>query len=220
MEHPETMGDEQLERMREARLRRLAEQNRGSAMPRLRPASHPQPAPPSPRPARRPAPGPGTSIPRGSGTPAHRTPRLGTGEPSRLGHAAALSALLWTVLLTTDWQLPLKLARELSLSWAWPAELAAREETAPWFFHFFEYAMFSGPAAGKLWLYPALAVAAAFVVRWSASLPAAFHALLGWSAALYGFTALAALGPWALRMWPVTTVIVLLSLLMLFRRPG
>ncbi|MEF9907693.1 hypothetical protein [Streptomyces sp. P9-A2] len=206
--------------MREARLRRLAEQNPGFATPSPQPASHPRPAPPRPRSAPRPARRPGAATPRGSGAPAHRDPRLGTGEPSRLGHAAALSALLWAVLLTTGRQLPLKLARDLPLSWAEPAELATREETAPWFPRFFEYVVFSGPAEGKLWLYPALAVSAAFVVRWSRSLPAAFHALLGWSAALYGFAALTALGPWALRLWPVTAVIGLLSLLMLFRRPG
>lgn len=106
------------------------------------------------------------------------------------------------------------------MSWAWPAEIAAQEQTASWFPRFFEYVLHSGPAAERLWLYPALAVAAAFVVRWSTSLSAAAHALLGWSAALYGFTALTAVGPWALRLWPVTAVIVLLSLLTLFRRPG
>ncbi|WP_158708346.1 MULTISPECIES: hypothetical protein [unclassified Streptomyces] len=220
------MGDEQLRRMREARLRRLAEQSRGSAMPRPRSASHAQSAPsrsrrtpaqPSkPRPASRPS----ATRPRGSGAPANRTPRFGTGEPSRLGHAAALSALLWTVLLATGWALPLELADEVRLSWPGPTKLAVRAETAPWFPDLVQYVLFSGPAAEKQWLYPAVAVAAAFVLRWSRSLPATLHALLGWSAALYGFAALTALGPWALRMWPVTAVIAGVSLLLLFRRPG
>lgn len=220
------MGDEQLRRMREARQRRLTEQSGGPAVPRPRPASHPQPAPPRPRRTSdrpttpRPAPRASAPSPRGSSSPANRAPRLGTGEPSRLGHAAALSALLWTVLLATGWQLPLELADRVRLSWPWPAELAAREESAPWFPDLVQHVLLSGPAAEKQWLYPAIAVAAAFVLRWSRSLPHVFHALLGWSAAVYGFAALTALGPWALRMWPVTAVVGGLSLLLLFRRPG
>jgi hypothetical protein len=94
-----------------------------------------------------------------------------------------------------------------------------REEAAPWYRDLVQYVFLSGPAVEKQWLYPAIAVAAAFALRWSRALPVAFHALLGWSAAVYGFAALTALGPWALRMWPVTAVIGGLSLLMLFRRP-
>ncbi|MFH9060094.1 hypothetical protein ACH4GM_02510 [Streptomyces coeruleorubidus] len=220
------MGDEQLRHMREARLRRLAEQRQGSATPRPRPASHAQPAPSRPRhtpdqPSKpRPTPRPSAPTSRGGGAPANRTPRFGTGEPSRLGHAAALSALLWTVLLATGWALPMELADDVRRSWSWPAEMAARAETAPWFPDLVQYVLYGGPAAEQQWLYPAVAVAAAFVLRWSGSLPAACHALLGWSAALYGFAALTALGPWALRMWPVTAVIGGVSLLLLFRRPG
>ncbi|WP_432193702.1 hypothetical protein [Streptomyces sp. bgisy027] len=230
------MGDEQLRRMREARLKRLAEKGTGSEVPRSspapkprptvhhQPAANPRPAPPRPvrrpvrTPAARPAPRPRPQTAR-SGAPAPGTPRFGSGEPSRLGHAAALSALLWTVLLTSGWQLPFELAAEVPVSWALPTELALREEAAPWFPDLFRYTLSSGPAADKHWLYPALAVAAAFVLRWTRSLPAALHALLGWSAALYGAAALTALGPWALRSWPVTAAVLIVSLLVLFRQP-
>ncbi|MFI2640584.1 hypothetical protein [Streptomyces sp. NPDC018610] len=147
-----------------------------------------------------------------------RTPSAETDAFSRLGHVAALSSLLWTVLLVTGWQLPLRLAGDLPFEWEWTVKLAIRERTAPWFFPFFHDVLGSGPAEGRLWLYPALAVAAALVVRWSAAPPPAVRALLEWPAALYGFAALTALGPWALTVWPVTVVMVLLSLVVLPRR--
>jgi hypothetical protein len=210
------MVDETTRRMREALRQRKAQ---GNAAPPPPPPRRPVPPPVPPTPWRPPGRPDSSPARAGSRTRSH----LGLDPVTSLGHGLALVALLTLVLATptwpgpgvsSRWTKPVDWAYRSSEHWPRPTEASLwltrseHYEDVRWKLldHLFTHGHgFAGP-----WLYPALAVAVALLLR-CFRLPTPVQAVLGWASGLFGALAMTALVPGALVLWTATLVFVLVS---------
>ncbi|MDJ0385856.1 hypothetical protein [Streptomyces sp. G-G2] len=135
---------------------------------------------------------------------------VGLGQNAAVGQAAALSLLLWQLLVLSGWTAPLRLSEQLSPHWSHPRELAMSELHADWFSDLRDAVLLQGPGREYPWLFPTCAMVLYLLVR-VGRLPVALQALLGTLIAAYGPVALVASAPSLLLQWPLTLVLVTLS---------
>jgi hypothetical protein len=149
--------------------------------------------------------------------------RLGLGPVTSLGHGLALVSLLTLVLATPDrigpgmsahWTKLLGWVYQGSDQWGRPFQASLwltrsehyDEVRSPLLDHLFTH----GHGLTSPWLYPALAVAVALLLR-CFRLPTPVQAVLGWATGLFGALAMTALLPGALMLWVATLVFALVS---------
>ncbi|MBB1252170.1 hypothetical protein [Streptomyces alkaliterrae] len=145
-----------------------------------------------------------------------RPPRssTGLGGLARIGHAGALTVLVWQLFVMWRWRLPFEKSAEMAPHWSAPFELAEALAASAQFGEHRVTVLSWGPPLP--WFLPACAVLAVVLLR-AVRLPNGFQWLLGSCAAGYGLLALYVNGPLYLRHWPLTTLLFVVSLWALYR---
>ncbi|MFJ3922818.1 hypothetical protein [Streptomyces sp. NPDC090022] len=204
------MADDTTEAMRAARRAR-AQASTGAT-----PQPPPPPPPPPPTRTPPPPPPPAPMAPRPRYV-APRPPRsaAGLGGFARLGQSGALAVLLWQILVLVKWPLPFTTSAQYAGAWQEPFALAAAQRRWEHFGEVQRFVLGQGPAVEYPWLFPACAVALVLLVR-AVRLPDTAQAVLGGCAGLYGAALLFAGGQVLLHQWPLTAVLLALSLTLLY----